>query len=181
MNKVSSFVKNNKVLILSLIAILVLSSFFREEIRESRETMLSKETQISQLRVQLQESQLKIKQLSEKKEQEVSEVIIINKDGSKKIVKNSKTKSSKNENEMNQKETKITKDEWTKTNKESKITREEKIHGNPKKLDVYVGVDMGFNGELEYFGGFRYNIMGPIKAGVQASPNSVGLTLGMEF
>ena len=133
------------------------------------------------MRVQLQKSQLKIKQLSEKKEQEVSEVIIINKDGSKKIVKNSKTKSSKNEKTAEKKELSYQSEGKTTQNSSTEIKREEKIHKNPKKLDVYVGLDVGFQGELEYFGGFRYNIVGPLKAGIQVSPNSVGATIGWEF
>lgn len=178
MEKLRNFIKNNKLLIISLVAILVLSSFFREEIRTSRETLDKKETVISQLREELKQSELKIKELSESKEKEVEEVIIVNADGSSKTIKNTKSKSSKNSKSLESKETeKITeKKEERKT--DIKITKEETIHKNPKKLDVYIGIDTN----LDKFGGFRYNIYGPIKGGVQVNEKGTfGITLGWEF
>lgn len=137
MSKITNFIKNNKLLILAIISIAVLSTFFQEEIRIKREEVSKKEKVITELREKLVKSELKIKELNEQKEKEIQEIIVVNADGSSKTVKNTKSKSTKNSKSLEEK-----KEEKVVVKKEEKeldlkIKKEEIVHKNPSKLYLY--------------------------------------------
>ena len=145
MEKIKNFIKNNKLLIIALAAIFVISSFFQEEIRTSREKIEKKETTISQLQEELKQSELKIKELSESKEKEIEEVVIINADGSSKTIKNTRSKSKRNSKTLENTEIDKKRVEKKEEKKDTKIVKEETVHKNPKTGKIFIYGDIGFD------------------------------------